>query len=920
MDAHERAVTPSGDPIMTAKFHVAAIKPAVLMRGRLLNRLSAGVRGPLTLISAPAGSGKTVLASSWVGTGAAPGAVTWISLDEEDDRPGIFWSYVLHGLARSGVSVSEVGTPDQVDSVDQSLLIRLAVELSERSEPVVLILDNAEGLTRHRVAEEIDFVLRHSGGPLRVVLITRVDPNLPLHQYRLDDSVTEIRFADLAFTPDEAKALLAGQNPHLSDDAVLAFAYRTRGWAAGLRLGGVSLRDGNSGKGDLGGRDGRDGRDMDRPGDLPALADGDLAAYFRAEVLDAEPPAVRDFLLATSVVDRLSPGLAVHLSGSRDAARTLRALAQADAFIERTPDAEERYQYHSLIRDLLQAELRQESPAKQRRLHRRAAHWLAAAGSADEAMRHYVAAGDWEDAAALLVEDLGVARLLTTPPAGGLVDLFAPMPANTAGPEAAVVSAALALAKLDLVACEKHLPRAGEIVPAGSNDQVRALRLAIAVIASALASANADAEGTLAAATTAQEVMTDMIADGVVVPPETRALLLLATGVSHLSEGDIGAGREILAAAVRAANVPGREYLRARCLAQLALAEALAGRLRRAADFAGRAVSVAERLGDVGGPRNPVADVALAWVNAEQVDCRRGRTHADVAGAAAQSWHDPVALGTLALARSRLLRAQGDLAGALAAIRDVRSAKRSRPLSPWWASRLDAAEVVLLAAQGRHDAAIELTQRTTPADAPADTPAWQLACGWAMLPRGGAAEARRAASQVLQHPGLPLDIRVDALLLTAASELDSSRWAAAKAALGQALRLAEPEGMRRPFEEAPSRVRAVLRERGDLSDGSWWSAGGAPAGPRGAGAQAVPTADVIVQPLTEREQEVLTYLAALLPTEEIAGRMFVSVNTVKTHVRSILRKLSVERRNQAVRRALELGLIEPDHSGSGPPR
>jgi LuxR family maltose regulon positive regulatory protein len=892
MDAHERAVTPSGDPIMTAKFHVAAIKPAVVMRGRLLDRLSAGARGPLTLISAPAGSGKTVLASSWVGTGAAPGPVTWISLDEEDDRPGIFWSYVLHGLARSGVSVAEVGAPDQVDSVDQSLLIRLAVELSERSEPAVLILDNAEGLTRHQVAEEIDFVLRHSGGQLRVVLIARIDPNLPLHQYRLDGSVTEIRFADLAFTPDEAKALLRRQDAHLSDDAVLAFAYRTRGWAAGLRLGGVSLT-------------GREGMDLL----------GDLAAYFRAEVLDTEPPAVRDFLLATSVVDRLSPGLAVHLSGSRDAARTLRALAQANAFIERTPDADERYQYHPLVRDLLQAELRQESPAKQRRLHRKAAHWLAAAGKANDAMRHYAAVGDWEDAAALLVEDLGVARLLTTPPAGGLAGLFAPMPASTPGPEAAVVSAALALARLDLDSCEKHLPRADEIVPAGSLDQVRALRLAVAVTASVLASAHGDTDGALAAATTAQRVMSDMAADGLVVPAETRALLLLATGAGHLSKGDIGAGREILAAAVRAANVPGREYLRARCLAQLALAEALAGRLRRAADFAERAVSLAERLGDVTGLRPPVADVALAWVSAEQVDCRQGRTHADAAGAAAQIRHDPVAHVTLALARSRLLRSQGDLAGAVAAIRDARGAKGSRPLPPWWASRLDAAEVVLRVAQGRPDAAFELTLRARSAD----TPAWQLACGWAMLPRGGAAEARRAANQVLQHSGLPLEARVDALLLTAASEVDGSRLEAAKAALDQALRLAEPEGMRRPFEEAPSRVRAALRERADLTGGSWWSAG-APASSRGTGGRAVPTADAIVQPLTEREQEVLTYLAALLPTEEIAGRMFVSVNTVKTHVRAILRKLSVERRNEAVRRAIELGLIESDHAGGGPLR
>jgi len=296
--------------------------------------------------------------------------------------------------------------------------------------------------------------------------------------------------------------------------------------------------------------------------------------------------------------------------------------------------------------------------------------------------------------------------------------------------------------------------------------------------------------------------------------------------------------------------------------------------------------------------------VALAWVSAEQADSPHGRQYADAAAARSEIWHDPVSRAALALVRSRLLRARGELAGAAAAIGQARTVKAPRPLPRWLVSRLGAAEAALLVAQGRPDAAMELSRRTRSAEVPEG----MLACGWAGLHNGSAAEAGRTAQRVLQDTKLPLDVRVDALLLTAASELDRSRPAAAKAALARALQLAEPERMRRPFGEATAQLRTMLREHRHRVDGDR-RIGTDSGGTDRARARPVPTADVIVQPLTEREQEVLAYLAALLPTEEIADRLYVSVNTVRTHVRSILRKLSAERRNEAVRRAHELGLV-----------
>jgi len=886
-DVHKRPVTPEGDPIMGAKFRIAAIKSPVLTRWRLLDRLSDGTQGPLTLISAPAGSGKTMLASSWTSAGAGPGPVTWITLDADDDRSGVFWSYVIAGLARGGVPTSEVGMPDHVDAVEHSLLVRLAACLSEQPQPQVLVLDHAEGLTRPGLAEEIDFMLRHSAGQLRLVLITRVDPHLPLHQYRLEGAVTEIRFPELAFTLDEARGLLQGQDVHLSESALAAFVHRTRGWAAGLRLAGPAGGDATG----------------DEASDPSGVAGGDMAAYFRAEVLEAQPPEVRDFLLATSVVDRLLPGLATHLTGARGAAGTLRLLAETGGLLERSPDDhDECYEYHPLVRDLLRAQLHLESPARQRRLRRKAARWLADAGRTGEAIRQHAAARDWDDAAALLVRDLTVTRLLTDPPSTGIADVFAAMPAGTPGPEAATVAATLALLRHNLDSCEKHLGRANELVAAGASGQARALRLATAAIGCALAAANGDAAGTFSAASTAQEALSSMAADGMTAPPETRALVLWCTGRSHLGAGDLGAARETLASAARAANVPGCEYLRARCLAHLALADALTGRLRRAAEFANRAMALCERRGVAAGPRPPAAEVALAWVSAEQSDVHQGSVHADAAAATAEIRHDPVCLGALALVRSRLLRARGDLAGAVEAVSLARAAGETRPLPRWLANRLGAAEAVLLLAQGKRDAALALVPRPPSVHEPES----MLASGWTLLPAGGAAEAGRIARQVLQRAGLPLDVRVDALLLTAACDLNTARPEAAKAVMDQAFQLAEPERMHRPFEEAPTPLRSFMRGQRELAGSRRRWAGESRAQARTGGSTG---GEVIVQPLTEREQEVLTYLAMLLPTEEIARRMFVSVNTVKTHVRSILRKLSADRRNEAVRRARELGLV-----------
>ena len=885
MQPLDRVLTPVGDPIMTAKFLVPVMNAPVLERRRLIELLTAGVAGPVTLVSAPAGSGKTVLAGAWVRHEVAPGPVAWISLDEEDDLPGVFWTYVVAGLQRSGVDVSGVGTPEHPDVVDHSLLVRLAARLCERADPVVLVLDNAEVITRLQICEQLDFLVRHAAGRLRLVVVTRLDPGLPLPQYRLEAMVSEIRFPDLAFRPDEARQLLAARRPELSDAAVRAFTYLTRGWAAGLRLAEFPVH-------------GEGAEDLD-----PALlAASDIAVYFRSEVLQAQPTPVRDFLLATSVVDTLSPDLASHLSGLREAGATVRALAQSSAFVEAVPEDEEAFRYHPLVRDLLTAQLRREFPARWRRLNRKAARWMARDGRTAEAVRHFAAAGDWDEAAAVLVRQRGVARLLAGGPSDALAVALADMPAGLPGPDAAVAAAALAVVRADLDSCDKHLTRAGEVVYGSAADTALELELATALTALARAAAAGGVGGALAAE--AAELAIGRVGARRPIDAVTGALVAYGRGCVQLASGDLALARESLSAAAREAEDAGSAVLTGRCRARLALAEALSGRLEAAKESA----AAVETLGTDGpsgdqpgsAPPFPAAAAALAWVASERGELAGALAEVRRIGAGGRRNDDVVVAAVVALVRCRLLRARGDLPGARAALDGLTLSVDALPV--WLEQRVAAADAGVLLAQDRAEAAAERVQRGS-ADDGADC---LLALGWAKLPLGAAAESTRFARQVMQRPGTTVDLQVGAHLLAAAAALAMGHAEQAGAALDEAARLAAPARVRRPFDEAPPRLRAVLEHRRQHP--------AATPGPRGVpAAPGVPTAhredDVIVQPLTDREREVLRYLDALLPTEEIAARMFVSVNTVKTHVRAILRKLSAERRNDAVRRARERGLV-----------
>ncbi|MFC0431980.1 LuxR C-terminal-related transcriptional regulator [Kutzneria buriramensis] len=802
---------------MPAKLRVAEIRTRVVLRQRLLDRLYEGTRGPLTLVTASAGAGKTVLASSWVSAGRVPGRVAWISLECGDDQPGVFWTYVLEGLARSGVPLPALRPPARSDTTGRSLLTRLAAWLSDQDEPSVLVLDNVEVLGSS-VLDGVDFLLRHASPQLRLVAIGRTAPPLPLHRYRLAGWLTEVQLDELAFTEDEAESMMAEHGARVGPEAVRILVRRTEGWAAGLRMAAMSLQD----------RDPHESEEIVR-----RFGGGrqDVAEYFLAEVFDAQPPGVREFLLRTSVADLLPTALADELSGRDDSARLLHDLVQANVFVLPADDGAVRY--HSLYRDLLRAQLGRRPAEEVVRLHQTAARWLMADGQTAAAAIHAAAAGEWGHAATLAIDGLAVGGVLAGTD-DDLTEALAGIPDEVGGPHGSVLRAALAVVAGDRGGAAPHLAQARRVI--AGNPPTRE-NLAVRMVLAAVEVLSADVDRAAEAA-----VSFDALAAEAGPPAEDLSALVHArAGASLMWAGELDKAEDTLLAAARSAEVAELGRLRAHVLGHLALLNATQGRLRRAGDHAGAAAEVADEVG-LSGVRRPAAiDAALAWIHFNQHDLRTAQRHAR----ARPEPDDPVTAAALAVLRDRVLHSRAD-----------RAADRAAP-------------------------------------------AWLVAA------------VRPTRDGVVTVP-------VESWLRRASTELDRGRDDLARRALGHALHLAAPESLRRPIAEAPPRLRRFLSQDQELLHQHHWLGGAFAVVPTmRSDDDSRPAA--LVEPLTEREHEVLGNMAALLSTDEIAQAMFVSVNTVKTHIRSILRKLSVNRRNDAIRRARELGLLRTAADGAPTP-
>ncbi|MEV7559612.1 LuxR C-terminal-related transcriptional regulator [Streptomyces sp. NPDC089795] len=885
---------PTGDPMLTARFAPPAVPKLLVHRPELLERLTAGTQGPLTLINGPAGSGKTVLTAHWAADGGATRPPMWLTV-EPDDAPGAFWAYVLEALHRGGVALpAEVGRPTRAEGVTRSFLVRLADGLAAAAQPAVLVLDQFDTTQPPATSEGLDFVLRHASGGLRIVLTSRSDSLLPLHRYRAAGEITEIRHADLRFTDADAEALLREHHLTVSPAGIRLLMERTEGWAAGVRLCALAMQ-----------------RSADPEAFLRQFAADrtTIADYLLTEVLDAQPPPTQDLLLRVCVTDRVHPDLADALTGRDDGARTLAGLARDNAFLEQI-DASAWYRLHPLFAEVLRAHLRQRRPGLEPHLHGRAARWLARTGRLTEAVLQGAAAEDWGFAAAQLVDNLALGRLLTGLEADQLVRAFAGMPTVTPGPAPALVGAACRLAEQDLSGCEAALRRAdaalADASPTDTDDPLAdprgpAARFGRAFLGVLAGRPADDMTATERAAADADRLLRELPPHLLAERPELRALLLAHLGAVELGAGHLDRAASTLAAAVAACGAPGTESPLSDALGSLALTELARGRLSRAAEHAHASLAVAERSALPAEHRAGTDHLVLAAVALEQDDLPAARHHLDLATAATGPRPDPPTAARAAVIAARIAVAEGDGDAALAALRSVDPAE----LPAWAADELAVAESAVHLAGGDAAAALRVLDAVEAPDG--DRPERALVRARALLAAGRGAEAARALAGVPADDAVPIPVRAHACLLHARiAEADGDSQEAHRR-LGEALDLARPEELRRMFVESGPRVRRALRQDPPSVGSPGRSTARAPA--RTARAPRADGRPTVVEPLSARETEVLRKAAELLSTEEIAAELYVSANTVKTHLKSIYRKLGVTRRSEAVHRAQDLGML-----------
>ncbi|WP_405964896.1 LuxR C-terminal-related transcriptional regulator [Streptomyces sp. NBC_00723] len=889
---------PQGDPFLRTRFVIPARPVTFLRRERLVRHLDEALRTPLTMVNGAAGAGKTLLVADWAAARDRP--VAWLTTDAAEQGPGMLWAYLLHALRASGTSLpAEIGCPADASRVPPNLLARLAAELSTRDRPVIVVLDEFDRVIDPEIADQLEFVLHHAGDGLRLILVTRTEPLLPLHRYRAAGDLTEIRGAELAFTAEEAAELLGLHGLRLPPHATHGLVERTRGWAAGLRLCALAAQENPDPELYL----------KEFEADRTTVAD-----FLLAEVLRRQPPETQDLLLRVSVLDRFRPELVNALTERTDAGPILAGLYRENAFVEHL--GQDWYRLHPLFGEILQAHLRVRSPGLEPELHRRAAHWLRGSGALTETLCQGAAAGDWEFTAGALIDDFAIGWLFTGLRSDELAELFARMGPEAAGPATDLVRAAGDLSRRDLDRGLRHLRRAeqgltselgltagpgdaaeqaltAEWSPAGEEPGLVAARLSCALL-EALAARLTGAPGRAERAATAAETLCDQAPAHLLERhPELTALLLAHLGSARLWAGRFDDASAALSRVAGASAGASTALAREDSLGRLALIDYLNGWLGRAERKARAAVTETERYGLPQPSGSGMGRLVLAAVAVDRDDLGRARALLAEAAESDPALRDPVMEAGRAIATARLHLARGDTRAALEA------AERAVPaavISPWAAGQTALVVSAAHLAGGRPETAFEVLQPLS-----GEQPACAVGAARAQLAAGRPGAAIDLLDGVRSEGGAGPAVTVRALLVRAQAAAESGDAVSSRRLVAQALREARRDGLRRPFVEAGPWIRPFLDAMAPRVPATDRATPGAVAsdGPP------LP----LVEELSGRERDVLGRLALTMSTEEIAADLYVSVNTVKTHLKSVYRKLAVNRRNDAVRRARELNLL-----------
>ena len=853
-----------------------------MTRPRLLALLDEGSRGPLTLVSAPAGSGKTALLSSWVEAERAPGPVAWLSLSAGDGERRRFWALATAAMARAAAPLRPLAVPPRAQL--DTFLPKLAGVLGNLRRPLTFVLDDFHEVEGNTVSKDLERLVEHAPDRLRLVIATRMDPPMRLERLRVAGLMAEIRAHDLAFTLEEAGSLELG----LSTDDLETLWHRTEGWAAGLRLAALSLPD-----------------QPDPHAFVEGFAGDDraLSDYLIAEVISRQPPDTLDFLMRTSIADGLSGDLADALTGTTGGGRMLAELVHGDGLVDPLEGPGAWYRYHPLFADVLRMELARRLPDEVAGLHRRAALWHAGRGSPLEAVRHSVAARDWKLASELLGEHW--LSLLLKGQAATLRELIRPIPDRVVRSRAEVALAAggLLLEHGDGEGADELLELARE--RAALLPESRRKRLEVMSTSTNLYRARLRGdleEAVRSAELVLQEHWEREVADDV------RALTLANLGVAEFWADRMPVAARHLQEAAGLARECGNDYVLFVALGYAAAVDAQTGRVNEAWRRAREAIELGEARGWSATPQAAIGYLARAAVHVYRSELDRAAAMLERMRTCLH--HSGEGLAHLAMAQleARLLLGRGDPLTGLDVLRGATSAA-THPIPPFlrvWGGVLEAE---LLLATGEAGAARRLLGELAAAEQAPDA-----AVGLARLDlaAGDPEAAIRAVATFLhdEQPAVQPYAGVEARLMEAIARDEIRDEEGALAAIERALDLGEPRGFLSPFVRHPlarpllrRRIRAGTAHRAFVADILALME-------EEQNRDALSSGSVL-DPLSARELAVLRFLPTMMSNADIASEMFVSVNTVKTHLKHVYRKLDVADRREAVLRARELQLLSP---------
>jgi LuxR family transcriptional regulator, maltose regulon positive regulatory protein len=865
-------------------------QPRLIGRGDLLAALDRAAAKKVTIISAPAGSGKTSLLRAWAGRPGQPHRLADMQVQRDQRDAQQFWLALLSAVRQAsaaGRAEPPVATPD---FNGRAMVDRVLSELADQRGRLILIIDDLHELISPDALAQLTRLLTNLPGDVHAVLATRRDLPLRLHQLRLAGELAEIRAADLRFTEGETRELLDASGIALSEAAVALLHQRTEGWAAGLRLAAISLTD---------------HPDPERFVAEFSGSDRTVAEYLIAEMLERQPDDVKDLLLRTSLLDRVNGELADLLTGRPGSERILLALEDANAFVMSLDPERTWFRYHHLFGDLLRLELRRTLPEEVPALHRRAADWLIQHGQVVDAIRHIQAAGDWPRAARLLA-DYSFSMTLDgqTQTIQALVQAFPP---GANHPELALVYATVDLIQGRLDEAAAHMAVAETYAGTAPPDRQRRLQVAIASLKLSLARRRGNLAGVLEQAKFLASPVTGQSDDDIAVGSELRAVALMNLGIVEAwSQGLPDAERHLQEGADLARQI-GRPYLEVACLAQLGFAS----RIRSFAITRERcqaAIALADRHGWGAEPVIAPALVTLAgnlvWTG-EFDESERWLQRAELA---LQTDAGPGIRQLLHLATGRLYDGRGRHHEALAEIRAAEQLQSQLAGPHAMTSQVTGWMLATQARAGMASQACASLEALT--DERANAGEIRNARAVICLVEGDPAAALDALAKVLDGtaPVVGYVTLVETQLLAGLAHRELGDQRAANQAAERALGLAEPDRLVLPFVMTGSREllealprhetvhAALLAAILDVLHGSSLAAQDQSSSP--------PSED-----LSPSELRVLRYLPTNLSRPEIASELSVSVNTVNTHVRNIYAKLQARDRSSAVQRARELRLL-----------